>query len=209
MKPMTAMFAGILLSAGMLLSTFPAMAQDVTLTRIAARVEQPTLLRGQFSQSKSVEGFSRPLQSAGRFVLAKEKGVLWLTEKPFPSSLSVTPRGLVADNGGSVRRINTTQEPGLAAINTLLLDLLGGDFLRLERDFSLTVTRENIDGWQIHLEPLNDPLTRVFAAIELTGNTRVEAVHLTERNGDRTEITFIEQSTEPALTDAEAAQLAQ
>ncbi len=189
---------------------FPAVAQDdAALARIAARVEQPELLRGQFVQARQVQGFRQPLRSSGRFVLAREQGVLWLTEKPFPSSLSVTPRGLVAENGGQVRRIDTDKEPGLRAVNALLSDLLGGELARLARDFSIEVAHEDADGWRLKLTPRGEPLSRVFDAIALQGADVVESVSLIEGNGDVTDIAFSQLAKEPALSDAEAQRLAQ
>jgi outer membrane lipoprotein-sorting protein len=200
-------FAGALLLAGM---TFPAFAQDDdALARIAARVEQPELLRGTFEQARQVQGFRQPLRSSGRFVLSREHGVLWLTEKPFPSSLSVTSRGLVAENGGQVRRIDTEKEPGLRAVNSLLADLLGGELARLEQDFSIRIEHEDADGWKLALTPKGEPLNRVFNAIGLQGAAYVESVSLDESNGDATRITFSQLAQEPALSDAEAQRLAQ
>jgi len=200
-------FAGALLLAGM---TFPAFAQDDdALARIAARVEQPELLRGTFEQARQVQGFRQPLRSSGRFVLSREHGVLWLTEKPFPSSLSVTSRGLVAENGGQVRRIDTEKEPGLRAVNSLLADLLGGELARLERDFSIRIEHEDADGWKLVLTPKGEPLSRVFNAIELQGAVFVESVSLGESNGDVTQVSFSQLAQDPPLSDEEAQRLAQ
>lgn len=190
--------------------SLPAVAQeDTALARITARVEQPELLRGAFEQARQVQGFRQPLRSSGHFVLSREAGVLWLTEKPFPSSLSVTSKGLVAENDGQVRRIDTEKEPGLRAVNTLLSDLIGGELARLERDFSIEIEHEDAHGWRLKLVPRGEPLNRVFDAIELQGAQYVESVSLAESNGDLSQISFSHLAKEPALSDAEMQRLAQ
>ncbi len=72
---------------------------------VLARLHQPAVLRGQFVQSRQIEGFKRPVESSGDFVVARNRGLVWHTVKPFESTLSVSRERLRITNGkGEIRR---------------------------------------------------------------------------------------------------------
>lgn len=194
--------------SGILLLAFatPLFAAD-DLAAIGARVARPELLRGQFAQNKQVEGFRQPLRSSGQFVLARGRGVLWQTERPFPSRLTVTPNRITAESGGRERRVDAATEPALRAINRVLFDLLAGEIARLADDFEITIGKRDASGWQLALTPRPGPFAQVFASIELEGDRQVSRVLLAEHNGDRTEIRFSAQTDAPPLTPDEDARL--
>lgn len=175
---------------------------------VAARIAKAPLLRGRFEQMKQVVGFRKPLRSEGRFVLARERGILWQSEKPFASLLIVTPESLVSETAGATQRIDTAQEPALRAINAILFDLIGGDIARLRTRFDVQATPLERDRWQLKLQPRSGPLAQTIVAIELAGARHVERVLLVEANGDRTEITFSELAQGTELSTEEAARLA-
>ncbi len=175
---------------------------------VAARIEQPAMLRGEFEQQKQIAGFRKPLLSRGRFVLARGQGVIWDTEQPFPSRLTVTAHRLRATSGGSVREIDAATEPALRAINRVLFDLLAGDLRDLQEGFEIRVLRIDAGGWRLQLSPRAGVFAQVFSTIELEGDRHVAHVVLAEANGDRSDIRFSAMTTSPAMDAKERADLA-
>ena len=119
-----------LLPAGLTVAGGAAYAQTAPelLAEIGRRLENPAVLRGEFEQTKTIKGFKRPLVSIGTFVMAGDKGVLWVTAQPFASTVVVTrERLLTLGESGASRQIDTRQEPGLKAVNEMLMALLAGD----------------------------------------------------------------------------------
>lgn len=179
------------------------------LDEVAARIEQPQLLRGRFEQDKQVAGFRKPLHSSGRFVLVRGQGVLWFTERPFASQLALTGARLSVASGGSTRTIDAAEEPALAAVHAVLFDLLGGDIAKLQANFTIAAELLDDERWRLQLLPKPGLFAQAFTRVGLEGTRQVERVQLAEANGDRTTITFRELADAPELSTDEAARLAQ
>lgn len=179
------------------------------LDEVAARIAQPQVLRGRFEQDKQVAGFRKPLHSSGRFVLARARGVLWLTEQPFASQLVLTGARLSVESGGSTRSIDAADEPALAAIHAVLFDLLAGDIAKLHANFTIAAQLLAAERWRLQLQPKPGLFAQAFTRIELEGARHVERVQLFEANGDRTGIAFRELAQGAQLSADEAARLAQ
>jgi len=76
----------------------------------------------------------------------------------------------------------------------------------LQEQFTLDFSVEN-NQWQLVLVPKQSPLNAVFQSITLSGKTHIDRLTLQELRGDKTEITFTNQTSLPQeLTDAEDAQ---
>ncbi|MEO0034260.1 MAG: hypothetical protein RLZZ501_283, partial [Pseudomonadota bacterium] len=73
---------------------------------VSARAEEPArlapgeILRGGFSQDRSLTGFPRPLHSEGRFLLAPGQGLVWRGETPFRLVSVIAPGGLTQSLDG-------------------------------------------------------------------------------------------------------------
>lgn len=191
---------------GLLLLSFVATAQD-GLDAIRERLAQPTLLRGGFSQSKQLAGFRNPLRSSGRFVLARDRGILWETLQPFPSAMVVTAdriRSRLPDGSARVE-VDAAQQPALGAVNAMLFALFAGDVTVLSERFDTRPAVMDEGRWTLGLVPKVGGLAEVFVRIDLEGDAYVRKVCIEERGGDITQIDFEALSETPAaLSDDEA-----
>lgn len=198
-----------LLAVVLLAAATPSMAEaPADVAAIAARIEQPALLRGRFEQDKQIAGFRKPLRSNGQFVLARGRGVIWQTERPFPSRLTMTTQRLRVTSGDSVREVDAATEPALRAIHDVLFDVLAGDLAGLKDAFTIEVLRADGPRWQLRLLPRPGAFAQVFSAIELEGDRHVERLVLAETNGDRSDIRFSDLALAPALSPEERVCLA-
>ena len=173
---------------------------------VRTRLAQPAVLRGEFEQSKQVQGFKKPLMSRGDFLVAKDRGVVWRTREPFAGVLKLTPNEIVATQGNDVAfRLSATTEPTVRVINGLLFALLNGDVAALDAQFKLEGSVQ-AKTWTLNLVPKQAAFAKILAHVELSGDQYVRRVVLDEANGDRTTIAFRAQVVEPAkLTADEAA----
>ena len=181
-------------------------AQDLAQS-VRQQLAQPQVLRGEFEQSKQVQGFARPLVSRGSFVVAKEKGVLWSTAKPFASQLRLTRDEILATqaNGAVAFRLDASKEPAVRVINGLMFSLLGGDLGGLAEHFRID-GEAGAKGWSLVLTPKSSSLAKLMSRIELAGDKYVRSIRIAEANGDQTQIRFSAQTSEPAALSAEEAQ---
>jgi len=178
-------------------------------TRVRERLADAPVLRGRFEQRRSVNGFKHPLVSRGDFVVARGRGVLWLTREPFESSIVVTRERLrtLRSDGGADTTLDARQEPGLRAVNEMLFALMSADLQALAREFRFDGEVPAQGGWRLRLTPRGAALARWLAHIELEGERFVRVVRVQEAGGDASLIRFDEQTLATELTPAEGARL--
>lgn len=190
----------------LLAATSIASAADTVVAAITRDVATPAVLRGEFSQEKQVAGFRNPLRSQGRFVVARERGVIWSTLKPFPSEMVVTAdRILSRQADGSPRvELDAREQPAMRSVNATLFALMSGDVQALSSQFNVDAQRD-AKGWTLMLTPKSAVLAKAFTSLQLRGDRHVRQVDIIEAGKDRTVITFSGLTEAPAiLTAAEA-----
>ena len=165
---------------------------------VRERLQQPDWLRGEFTQTKKVPGFAKPLVSTGDFVAARGRGVLWRTLKPFASELRLTQNEIRATQGGqTAMRLDAAREPAVRLITTLMFSLLNGDVSGLADVFELTGTTKGAS-WQLSLTPKPGALQQVLKKVELEGDGFVRRIQLFEANGDESLIQLTGQRVDVA-----------
>lgn len=175
---------------------------------VRARLAQPAVLRGQFEQSKQLEGFRQPLVSRGDFLLVRDRGVAWDTREPFASTTLLTRERLLTrlPDGSQRVLLDAADSPGMAAVNALLLALVAGDLPALAERFQLAETLAADGRWTLVLTPEEAGLRQAFARITLAGDRFVREVVIEEAGGDVTTLRFVALADEPAApTPDEAA----
>ncbi|MDR7332788.1 outer membrane lipoprotein carrier protein LolA [Roseateles asaccharophilus] len=180
----------------------PALAQPDLAQAVRERLQRPEWLRGDFTQTKKVPGFAKPLVSTGNFVAARGRGVLWRTVKPFASELRLTQNEIRATQGGqTAMRLDAAREPAVRVINTLMFSLLNGDVSSLADLFELSGGTKRAT-WQLALVPKPGALQQVLRRVELEGDGFVRRIQLFEANGDESVIQLANPRTdvpEPGL----------
>lgn len=174
------------------------------MTAIDRRLNQATVVRGDFEQTKTVKGFKKPLVSRGHFVMAKNQGIQWLTSEPFASSLIVTRERLLTKTGDSVQQLDTRTEPSLRIINDLLMAVLSGDMHALDARFHVEGNMDSKDTWHLTLTPKDKDIALFITRIEMDGANYVEHILLQEKSGDDSRLDFMRHSQSSRLNPAEA-----
>ena len=194
----------------MIRALFIAVALLLSLPGIAApgdsvrdRLAKPVVLRGKFEQTRHLQGFHNALTSQGDFVVARDRGVLWETRKPFASTTVISKSRLLTRqaDGSSEVVFDKSRSPAASMVNALLLALLGGDVDTLSKYFTLKETALPEGAWRVELLPRKSGLARVFVRIVLQGDRYVRSVHLEEKGGDSTDIEFQSMTDAPAELD--------
>ena len=183
----------------------PATAAD-PLAQVRAQVAQVPVLRGEFAQEKQVAGFKNPLRSNGRFLLARDKGVLWTTTAPFPSEIVITQDRILSRQRDGSRRVEVDgkQQPGLRSVNAMMFALMSGDMKALTSTFDVK-EEPAAGGWKMTLVPRSRQLAQAFTSVRLSGDRYVREVELREANGDLTRLRFSGMSEAPATLSRDEA----
>ncbi|CAA7627918.1 conserved hypothetical protein [Candidatus Terasakiella magnetica] len=150
------------------------------------------VLRGRFVQERHLTGFAAPLRSAGSFVIAPGRGLIWRAETPFPITTVVSPAGLLQSVGGTeTTRLPAQRLPFLTRLYDMMAGALAGDWRALEGSFQ--VMRQ---GAAIKLSPLggDDPAASQIAGITAKLGQFVDEVEIAKPGGDFDRLTFLDQS---------------
>jgi hypothetical protein len=160
-----------------------------TLREVSRRLAPEPVVRGAFEQRKTIKGFRNPLVSSGDFVVARQRGVIWRTLAPFPSSLVITRDRLLARQGdGAVaRRLSASEEPAVRGISETLFGVMAADLSVLVQRFDISGDSGR-DGWRLALQPRDAGLARWIQRVELEGDRFLQAVRMQEAGGDLTAI---------------------
>lgn len=199
-------FLRLLALSGLLFVSFVAGAAEDAVQAIARDVARPAVLRGEFSQEKQVAGFRNPLRSQGRFVVARERGVIWTTLKPFPSEMVITAERILSRQpDGSTRvELDAREQPAMRSVNAILFALMSGDVQALSGQFTVDAQRD-AKGWTLSLTPRSPMLAKAFSALQLRGDRYVRQVDIVEASKDRTRLTFSALTEAPATLAADEA----
>jgi outer membrane lipoprotein-sorting protein len=191
-------------------ATATATATEVkTLAELQTTLSHQAIIRGDFTQTRTMEMFDQPLLSQGTFLLDKENGLLWNQTTPFPVHLVLTDNKLSQRFGEQPAQVITDKENPMAFyFSHIFLSVFHGDTQKLTEQFSLDFSPSDVDAnWTLSLTPKHAPMNAVFERIVLQGKLDIERIELKEIRGDSTLIEFSNFNHQPQrLTDDEAQQ---
>jgi hypothetical protein len=187
------------LAAALLLGAAP-------VPRIQAILARPKVLCGRFDQSKQLVGLKKPVTSNGRFCVLADKGVLWRSLQPFPTTVKLTRDQIIQMQGERVTlRLDAEREPAVQMIHNVLFALLAGDLASLEKLFVIEGDVHE-KSWKVTLKAREPGLAKALGGIALEGGVYVKNITISEAGGDLTKIVFSAiQTGEGAMTADEAA----
>ncbi|MET1026307.1 MAG: LolA-related protein [Dongiaceae bacterium] len=167
------------------------------------------VLRGQFIQLRSLEGFQAPLKSEGHFVVAAGRGLIWIVEKPFPTTTVITPAGLVQEaRGNETLRLAASRIPFMSRLYDMLSGTMSGDWSQLKKDFTVASSGSE-KNWQLRLTPAksDNKAALPIQEMDVQGDSFVNSVDIRRPNGDRDQLQFHDQSVDTQPLSAEEAKL--
>lgn len=189
----------------LLILLFSPWVSAVTLDELQQRFTEQPVVRAHFEQIRAIKDLPQPLRSQGEMLIARDQGLLWDQKAPFTMTLMLNESRMVQIvNNQKPQVITAESNPQMFQFNHLLRALFQADRKVLEQNFRIDFQDKGEGRWALSLAPTTTPLDRIFATIELTGQTYLETIHLNDKQGDRTEITLSQHRLIPAtLTDEE------
>lgn len=184
----------------LLLCSLSPLAQAFDLEQLSDQLARPEVIHGQFIQEKHLRALPQPLTSKGRFVLAKNQGLLWLLQTPLQQDYRITAQG-IARRDGNAWQMLPNKSAG-AEQNRLFLAVLQGDSSGLQRDFELSLSGE-AQQWKLTLTPRSVLLKQVFKQINIDGGELVQRIELLETQGDSTVLRMLDATGAQPLSEAE------
>jgi len=184
----------------LLLCCLAPLAQAFDLQQLSNQLARPEVIHGQFTQEKHLRALPQPLTSKGRFVLAKQHGLLWLLQTPLQQDYRITAQGIARREGSSWQML--PNKSAGAEQNRLFLAVLQGDSSGLQRDFELSLSG-TAQQWKLTLTPRSVLLKQVFNQINIDGGELVQRIELLETQGDSTVLRMQDSTSAQPLSEAE------
>jgi hypothetical protein len=186
-----------------------AFAADMTFDSVCAQLAQHPNTTGSFTQIKKISAVNRSLKSSGTFIFSLE-GIMWKTEKPFPSSLVVGMTSVIQTTpDGKKTVIDASNNQIFTSISTTLSSIFSGNTEKLYSSFNVVFSSDG-NRWTAVLTPKDKTVSAVMKTLELgglstTGGAEFDTIVMTESSGDTITYAFTEQKYPKELSDNEKA----
>lgn len=136
------------------------------------------VIRGNFKQTKSIPQLNKEFTSTGTFVIANGNGILWNTESPFASKLSISDTKMVQVNASGARtEIKAEENIVFAQISKTIQAVFSGNTAKLQEEFKVFFKKQG-NNWNIGLIPKEASVQKAIASIELSGSAWLTTVKL-------------------------------
>lgn len=171
----------------------------VTLDELQQRFTEQPVVRAHFDQTRTIKDLPQPLRSQGEMLIARDTGLLWDQKTPFPMLLMLDDKRMVqVINHQPAQVITAENNPQMFQFNHLLRALFQADRKVLEQNFRIDLQDKGQGRWTLRLTPTTTPLDKIFATIDLAGQTYLESIQLNDKQGDRTDIALSQHQLTPA-----------
>lgn len=188
---------------GPLFSRTPEQGPNSDFNRVLSRLVGPGVVRGKFIQTKNLTSVSRKLTSSGSFLVSRSDGILWDTQKPFPSVLVVGKQGIMQQGAsGKIVRMDGDGNPVFAQFSGAMRAVFSGNSSELFSRFEVYFNSDQ-DVWWIGLIPRDTTVLQVISRIILCGKDSLDNVDIIEPSGDSVKYAFTHQTFSAGLTDEE------
>ena len=161
-------------------------------------------MAGLFKQTKTVAGSPRSFVSTGSILIKTGMGIVWCTQKPYPSILVVGRDVLIQKiRDGEATHLDIANNPIYIQIATSLECVFSADFSKIASLFTTYLTTD-ADGWELLLIPRDKTVASFMTSITMTGSSSFDSLKMVETTGDSILYEFSDME-QRELTDEELA----
>lgn len=171
-------------------------AQILTLQELSDQLREHKSLRADFEQHRMLQGFSKPIISKGTLLVVEGKGLIWHQHTPISVLYVINDeqvKSQVANNEPTI--IDSKSNPQMFYFSSLLKSIMQADQKVLDETFDMNLTSDS-DNWTLSLVPKVSPINKIFAHIELKGQSFVDSLILNDKQNDSTSLKFTNQHSD-------------
>lgn len=196
--------------SALIISIFSALFLNAeTFDSVCKKLSEHPNMTGNFTQIKHISTVNRDLKSSGTFIFSLE-GIMWKTEKPFPSTLAVGMTSVIQTmaNGKQVV-IDASQNQIFTSISTTLSAVFGGDAEKIAENFNVSFSSSG-STWKAVLTPKDSMVAKILSSIQIGGTTSasfadLNQIIMTEATTDTITYNFTDQKYPKELSADEKA----
>jgi len=154
----------------------------------AARAAAEKAMRTAFTSSaswrmeRSLKGSSKIFVSEGRVESHGATGIVWRTEKPFPSTINMTPSLVVFENEDGRSERKPSELPGYSEINKTVGMFLEGDAQAFSGLFKPEFSFSADGEWRAVFKPGGSAVSAAMDEMEISGSDLPREVSIKSRS---------------------------
>ena len=172
-------------------------------TAVCASIAQYPVVRGSFEQEKILSRINRSLKSNGNFIITSDRGMVWDTLNPFPSTLVLGRDFMIQSRpGGQKTVLNAKGNEVFTSMAEVLSSVFSGNAQGLEKNFEIYFS-SSASSWVMGLKPLNKAINSFAQMIIMNGDSVIKTIYLIENGGDSIKYILSNHNLTGALTDNE------
>lgn len=143
--------------------------KTLTLEKVCESLAARPNTTGDFTQTKTLQTNGRKLKSSGKFIFSTE-GIVWRTEKPFPSSLILTKDTMTMISANGTKSVMDGKDNQIFAnISETLSSVFSGNAEQLKKNFKCDFSEADANGWKLVLTPKDSTIASVMSTLTLSG----------------------------------------
>ena len=151
------------------LLAFSLSAEGLTLEGVCKSLASHPNTTGSFTQTKTLQTNGRKLTSTGKFIFCP-LGILWQTEKPFPSSLILTEDAMIQIAANGKKSVMSGKDNQIFAnISATLSSVFSGNAEELKKNFTCKFEGNSKGAWKLYLTPKDSTIAAVMKSLVLAG----------------------------------------
>lgn len=151
------------------LLAFSLSAEGLTLEGVCKSLASHPNTTGSFTQTKTLQTNGRKLTSTGKFIFCP-LGILWQTEKPFPSSLILTEDAMIQIAANGKKSVMSGKDNQIFAnISGTLSSVFSGNAEDLKKNFTCKFEGDSKGAWKLYLTPKDSTIAAVMKSLVLAG----------------------------------------
>lgn len=181
-------------------------AQETSFKSVCTKLAEHPNMTGNFTQVKTIKKINRNLNSSGTFIFSLD-GIMWNTQKPFPSVLAVGMTSVIQTMpDGKQNIIDASSNRIFRSISGTLSSMFSGNAESLYSDFNIEFSSSG-KKWNAVLTPKDSTVASVLSSIAVSGESlsEVDKIIMTESGGDTITYNFIDKKYPKELTADEKA----
>lgn len=181
-------------------------AQETSFKSVCTKLAEHPNMTGNFTQVKTIKKINRNLNSSGTFIFSLD-GIMWNTQKPFPSVLAVGMTSVIQTMpDGKQNIIDASSNRIFRSISGTLSSMFSGNAESLYSDFNIEFSSSG-KTWNAVLTPKDSMVAAVLSSIAVSGEalSEVDKIIMTESGGDTITYNFTDKKYPKELTADEKA----
>lgn len=158
---------------------------------LASGASATDVLRAEFTQTKTLAGFTKPLISSGTVVIYSDLGLIWRQLTPFESSVKILKGKMISRTGdGTPEVVSLSDRTDSYSIPQLVQAVFSGNDNVLATCFN--VEKESISGGKVRytITPKTKEGFPLFLSATVIKATDVERVDMIDAAKNKTTILF-------------------